>query len=144
MKSRGPFGRLFGLTPAGGLALILAGCVVAPGAAPGPPRADAPDLVALHDAKSPSFDKNCLGCHGNIMQRTTLNPKIKEAHAAMLPFAPAYDAKVGVTNDVCISCHGKVDLLQHSGEQIRKNVDVASCAACHGKSGLSSKKFYAN
>ncbi len=144
MKTNGSFERLLGLTLVGGLALVLAGCVVAPGVAPGAPRADAPDLVALHDAKSPAYDKNCLSCHGDIMTRTTLNPKFKEAHAAMVPFAPGYDAKVGVTNGTCTSCHGKVDLLLHSGEQIRKNADVASCGACHGKSGPSSKKFYAN
>ncbi|OGC00608.1 MAG: hypothetical protein A3G35_10210 [candidate division NC10 bacterium RIFCSPLOWO2_12_FULL_66_18] len=144
MKAHGSRRRLFGPTLLGGLALVLAGCVVAPGVAPGPPRADAPDLVALHDAKSPSFNKNCLSCHGDIMTRTTLNPKFKEAHAAMVPFAPAYDEKAGVTNETCTSCHGRVDLVQHSGEQLRKNADVASCGACHSKSGPSSKKFYAN
>lgn len=144
MKANWSYRRLFGLTAVGGLAVVLAGCVVAPGVAPGPPRADAPDLVALHNAKSPSYDKNCLSCHGDIMTRTTLNPKIKEAHAAMVPFAPGYDEKVGVTNETCTSCHSRVDLLQHSGEQIRKNADVASCGACHSKSGPSSKKFYAN
>lgn len=144
MKPDRWYARLFVLTLLGGLALVLTGCVVAPGVAPGPPRADVPDLVALHDAKSPAYNKNCLNCHGDIMKRTTLNPKFKEAHAAMVPFAPGYDAKAGVTNETCTSCHGKVDLLQHSGEQIRKNADVASCGACHGKSGPSSKKFYAN
>jgi hypothetical protein len=144
MKTKGSFKRLFGLTLASGLALGLVGCAVTPGVAPGPPQADAPDLVALHDAKSPTYNKNCLSCHGDIMTRTTLNPKFKEAHAAMVPFTPGYDAKVGVTNETCTSCHGKVDLVQHSGEQIRKNADVASCGACHTKSGPSSKKFYAN
>ncbi len=144
MKTNGSLERLLGLTLVGGLALVLAGCAVAPGVAPGPPRAGAPNLVALHDTKSPAYDKNCLSCHGDIMTRTTLNPKFKEAHAAMVPFAPGYDAKVGVTNEICTSCHRRVDLVQHSGEQIRKNADVASCTACHGKSGASSKKFYAN
>jgi nitrate reductase cytochrome c-type subunit len=144
MSTEGAYRRLFQLTLLGGLALVLAGCVVAPGVAPGPPRADAPDLVALHAAKSPAYDKNCLSCHGDIMKRTTRDPRFKEAHAAMVPFAPGYDAKVGVTNETCVSCHGSVDLVQHSGEQIRKNADVASCAACHSKSGPSTKKFYAN
>lgn len=144
MRANGSSRTLFGLALVGGLALVLAGCVVAPGVAPGPLRADAPDLVALHDAKSLSYDKNCLSCHGDIMTRTTLNPKFKEAHAAMVPFAPGYDPKVGVTNEICTSCHGNVDLVQHSGEQIRRNADITSCAACHNKSGPSTKKFYAN
>ena len=144
MKAHGSRRRLFGPTLLGGLALVLAGCVVAPGVAPGPPRADAPDLVALHDAKSSSFNKNCLSCHGDIMTRTTLNPKFKEAHAAMIPFTPGYNTKVGLTNEVCTSCHGKMDLVQYSGEQIRRNANATICVACHNKSGPSSKKFYAN
>ena len=95
MRAKESHGGRFRLTLLAGLALVLAGCVVPPGVAPGPPRAEAPDVVALHDAKSPSYDKNCLSCHGDIMKRTTLNPKVKEAHAAMVPFAPGYDAKVG-------------------------------------------------
>ena len=144
MRRDGSHGIFFSLILLGGVGLVVVGCALAPGVAPGPPRADAPDLVALHDAKSPAFNKDCLGCHSQIMTRTTLNPKFKEAHAAMIPFAPAYDPKAGVTNEVCIYCHGRVDLVQHSGEQIRKNADVASCAACHGKSGSANKKFYAN
>ncbi len=144
MKANGPHRILLGLVILGGITLALAGCAGAPGVAPGPPRADAPDLVALHDAKSPVFDKNCLGCHSDIMTRDTLNPRFKEAHAAMVPFAPGYDPKVGVTNETCASCHGKVDLVQHSGAQIRKNADVGSCAVCHSKAGPASKKFYAN
>ena len=144
MRRDGSHGMFFGLILLGGLGLVAVGCALAPAVAPGPPRGDAPDLVALHDAKSPAYNKNCLSCHGDITTRTTLNPKFKEAHAAMIPFAPGYDAKAGVTNATCTSCHGRVDLVQHSGEQIRKNAGVASCGACHGKSGPASKKFYAN
>lgn len=138
--------RLGGLAVLGMLALALAGHAAgaAPGVPAGPPRAGAPDLAASHDASSPSYQKNCLGCHGDIMKKTTLNGKIKEAHAAMVPFAPGFSAKAGVTNEVCASCHAKVDLLEHSAALIRRNVSVTACAACHGKSGPSSKKFYAN
>jgi hypothetical protein len=126
-----------------GVALALAGCAPVPaGREAGPPRADTSDLVAIHTAGSPHFNKACLSCHGDIMKRPTLNPKFKEAHAAMIPFAPDYDAKVGVTNQTCVSCHAKVDVIQHSGTQIRKNSDVTACAGCHGKAGVSSKKFY--
>lgn len=139
------FCRVIGFTVIGGLAVALTGYAAGvPGVSAGPARANAPDLIALHDASSPSFNKNCLSCHGDIMRKTTLNKKFKEAHAAMVPFVPGYDAKVGVTSQVCVSCHGRVDLLQHSGEQIRRNASVSVCAACHGKSGVSSKQFYAN
>ena len=78
------------------------------------------------------------------MKRTTRNKKFKEAHAAMVPYMPGYDAKAGATNQLCVSCHSRVDLVQHSGEQLRRNAGVSMCAACHSKSGPSSKKFYAN
>lgn len=128
-----------------GIALAVAGCAAAPpGRDAGPPRADAVDLVAIHSADAPQFSKACLNCHGDIMKRTTLNPKFKEAHAAMVPFMPDYDAETGVTNQNCLSCHGKVDVAQHSGVFVRKNSDVAACEGCHSKTGMSSKKFYAN
>ena len=121
-----------------------AGCVAAPpGRGAGPPRADSRDLAAVHTAGSPDFNRQCLGCHADIMKRTTLKPGVKEAHAAMIPFLPDFDAKVGVTNNNCQSCHARVDVVQHSGMQIRKNSDPSSCAACHGKSGAANRKFYA-
>lgn len=135
---------ILAMTLLGALAVAFTVYAAAPRGSSGPPRAGAPDLVALHDASSPSYNKKCLTCHTDIMKRTTLNKKFKEAHAAMIPFAPGYNAKVGVTNDLCVSCHARVDLVQHSGEQIRKNANVSVCTACHSKSGPSSKKFYAN
>jgi hypothetical protein len=128
-----------------GIALAAAGCAAAPqGRGIGPPRADAVGLVAIHSAGTPHFDKACLNCHGDIMKRTTLNPKFKEAHAAMIPFMPDYDSKVGVTSENCLSCHYKVDVIQHSAMYIRKNSEVTACEGCHSTTGMSKKKFYAN
>ena len=128
-----------------GIVLAVAGCVAAPrGREAGPPGADTADLVAIHTAGSPQYSKACLTCHADVTSRKTLNPKFKEAHAAMIPFMPDYDAKIGVTNQNCLSCHDKVDPVQHSGMYIRKNSDVAACEGCHSTTGMSSKKFYAN
>jgi hypothetical protein len=127
-----------------GILLALTGCAAAPaGRDAGPPRANAVDLAAVHNPDLPQFRGTCLGCHADIMKRTTLKPGVKDAHAAMIPFLPDYDTKAGVTNDNCRSCHAKVDVVQHSGVQIRKNTDPSSCAACHGKSGAATRKFYA-
>ncbi len=143
MRARATW-HLTGLILIVGSAFAAVGCARAlPGREGGPPRAGSVNLEAIHTAGSPQFDKACLGCHGDIMKRPTLNPKVKEAHAAMVPFAPDYDPKVGVTDQVCVSCHAKVDVIQHSGMHIRKNSDVALCEGCHGKTGMASKKFYA-
>jgi hypothetical protein len=144
MKANGLRNSLTGLMLVAALALFSSRIDVSASDADGPLRAAAPDLVTIHDADSSSFNKNCLNCHQDVMKQGTLNNKIKNAHAAMVPFAPGYDYKQGATNEVCISCHTNTDLLQHSGAQIRKNVSASTCATCHNKSGLSSKKFYAN
>lgn len=139
IRSRAP-----GLFAAIAVAMALAGCAAAPPAREaGPPRGDGLDLVAVHTPGSPGFDGACLGCHDDVMKRTTLGPTIKDAHAAMVPFAPDYDAKVGVTNATCVSCHARVDVIQHSAAHIRRNVDVTSCEGCHAMGGTASKTFYA-
>ena len=144
MKADGLRISLTGLVLIAVLALLLSRVGVAASDAGGPLRATVPDLVAIHDADSTSFNKNCLTCHQDVMKQGTLNSKIKNVHAAMVPFAPGYDFKRGATNEICFSCHAKTDLLEHSAAQIRKNVSSAQCAACHNKAGPSSKKFYVN
>ncbi len=137
--------RVTGVVAAIPLVVVVVGCAVAPPVQQaGPPRTDVVDLKAIHDATSPKFDRACLDCHADIMKRGTLDPRRKEAHAAMIPFMPDYDAKVGVTNDNCRSCHVNVDAIQHSGALVRKNTDMAVCETCHGKGGPSRKAFYAN
>ena len=129
---------------ASAIALVAAGCALAPARREaGPPKMASPNLAAIHDASSPEFNRACLNCHADVMRRTTLSPRFKEAHAAMIPFLPDYDAKAGVTNENCVSCHARVDVVQHSGMQIRKNSDVSACEGCHGKTGPASKRFYA-
>jgi hypothetical protein len=125
------------------LAVVMAACSGPAGPEAGPPRADAIDLAAVHNPDSPQFRGTCLGCHADLMTRATLTPAVKNAHAAMVPFMPDYDAKAGVTNENCRTCHARVDVVQHSGMQIRKNTDPSSCAACHGKNGMATRKFYA-
>lgn len=144
MKADGLRNFLTALMLVGAVALLSSRIGVAAPDVDGPLRATASDLVAIHDADSPSFNKNCLKCHADVMKRATLDKKIKNAHAAMVPFMPGYNAKRGATNENCISCHTKTDVLQHSAAQIRKNVSSAQCAACHNKAGPASKKFYAN
>jgi decaheme cytochrome c component MtrC/MtrF-like protein len=143
MKTR-THGHLVNIVAVCAIFFALAGCAAAPPAREaGPPRADGVDLTAIHTPGSTQFRGECLTCHADIMKRPTLKPGIKEAHAAMIPFLPDFDAKVGVTNNACRSCHTKVDVVQHSGVQIRRNSDPTSCAACHGKNGAATKKFYA-
>ena len=143
MEARGGW-HVTGLILLFGVVSALAGCApVSPGREAAPPRADSRDLAAIHTKGSPQFNGACLSCHADVMKQTTRDPKIKEAHAVMVAQMPDYDQKAGVTNANCASCHTRVDVVQHSGMHIRKNADVESCAACHGKNGAAKRKFYA-
>ena len=90
-------------------------------------------LIALHDAGSPRYKPNCLstGCHSDIFNRVTLNPKIREAHQIV--------ETMGITPTNCRFCHESVEIdrgmRQGRGNAgaVGKNVDVEfKCASCHG------------
>lgn len=100
------------------------------------------NIRALHEANSPQYNGDCLSCHRDVMQRTTLNPKIQDVHIVMMPFVEGYNAAKGPTNANCTSCHKGVDFEGHSTAGIRNEVDAESCARCHGPAGPG-KKFYA-
>ncbi len=104
-------------------------------------QSSAPDISAIHNPTSGSFNKNCIGCHSEVMPRRTADKNVKNAHAVMLPFV---SGSKRASNEVCVSCHTSTDVQQQSAAQLRRNVSVSSCATCHGASGSSSKKFYAN
>jgi hypothetical protein len=99
------------------------------------------NLVALHKATSPRYDRDCLKCHADVLTRKTLDPQFAEVHTAMLPYTPGYDPVVGVRNTNCIWCHATVDLSPNrSAGAIRRQVDPEKCRMCHGPG--SSKPFY--
>lgn len=90
-------------------------------------------LIALHDARSPRYDQNCLssGCHAGLFNRVTLKPKIREAHQIV--------ETMGITATNCRFCHESVEIVRGmrngrgNAGTIGKNVNVAfRCAACHG------------
>lgn len=103
----------------------------------------AENIVALHNRRSPQYDKHCASCHADIHTGQSLDPMIPDAHVAMLPFAP------GRTNSdkQCAWCHRSVDLVQAAGSaftlenNLRKRVDARTCTLCHGPAGPG-KQFY--
>lgn len=90
-------------------------------------------LIALHDANSPRYNLDCLsvGCHSEILNRVTLNPKIPEAHQVV--------ARMDLNPQDCFLCHDSVEIVRGMQQSrgnagsVGKNVDVQSkCANCHG------------
>jgi len=98
------------------------------------------NLVGVHKATSPRYDKDCLKCHWDVLKRTTLNPQFAAVHTVMLPYTPGYQ-QTGARNEDCIWCHVSVDLTPNrSAAGIRKQVAFDKCRNCHGPG--STKPFY--
>jgi hypothetical protein len=89
------------------------------------------NLVAIHNPESPRYNSNCLHCHQDILNRTTLDPRVQEIHRRMLPYVGTW--RGSPRNEDCAFCHrGGVDLSgERSAAGIRRQVPTQSCAGCH-------------
>lgn len=81
------------------------------------------NLDAMHRPTSQKFgDPNCIACHGDRKGEVSTDPNKLPYHALKTHNG------LGCTN----SCHKSVDLWNHSGATLRKQVDVkTTCAGCH-------------
>lgn len=94
------------------------------------------NYAALHDSSSSQYRDDCLSCHSDILEETSLNPNIEPAHQAMLSATPGE-----TTQAKCVYCHASTDLSQHSAGNLRKNVSAATCDLCHGPAGPGPQYF---
>lgn len=101
------------------------------------------NVIAFHDRNSPQYNEHCNDCHADIHGRQSLNPAIPPAHLVMFNFAAGQPGG----DQQCAWCHRSVDLVQAAGSakemtgRLRKHVDTALCALCHGPQGPG-KPFY--
>lgn len=93
------------------------------------------NVVAQHDPTAPEYREDCLSCHAGVLTEETRDPRILSFHQAMMPFTPGYNPAHGPNDKVCVQCHRFVDVVQDSAGALRKQVDPALCALCHGPSG---------
>ncbi len=82
------------------------------------------DLITLHQDLTTVASDECIDCHGNKAEETSLNPDIKTPHTIHLPMLKE-----------CSVCHKKADLLEGSAAALRKQVDPQICNGCHGPGG---------
>jgi hypothetical protein len=96
---------------------------------PTPTPAPAVNIRALHNPASSQYDRECIKCHGDILEEPSLDVGVPGAHPVMIPQVG------GETDAVCVKCHVTVDFDTHSAGNIRRQVDVNTCAACHATGG---------
>jgi len=89
------------------------------------------DIVDLHADLSKLDMAQCVGCHGNKAEEQSLDPSIKTPHAIHIPMFNG-----------CTMCHKSVDFSQGSAAALRKQVDPAICAGCHGPNPSSGVQLY--
>lgn len=94
------------------------------------------NYISLHNSSSSEYRSDCLSCHSDILEESSLNPNIESAHQAMMDQTPGQ-----TTEAKCVYCHASVDILQHSAGKIRKNVAAATCDVCHGPDGPGRQYF---
>jgi len=99
------------------------------GGGPGPEPLAVSNVRALHNPASPQYDHQCVKCHGDILEESSLDTRVPGAHPVMLPQVG------GDTDAVCVKCHVSVDFDAGSAGNVRRNVDVNTCAACHASGG---------
>ncbi len=103
------------------------------------------NLIQLHNPNSPVYQAAehgaCVACHGDRLAEKTLDENIPTAHQAMF-HVPPFSTLSG--SELCERCHTydrdgnriAVDLINYasagSAGRLRKQVDVRSCAMCHG------------
>ncbi|MHC4605919.1 MAG: hypothetical protein ACYTAF_03180 [Planctomycetota bacterium] len=93
------------------------------------------NIVQLHDAGSPEYNDDCMTCHGDMTDETTLSTSVTGIHPEMCPEVFQAAGTTTYTNAVCIYCHQSVDILGGSAGHLRKQVDVADCRTCHSVAG---------
>lgn len=82
------------------------------------------ELIALHDDLTEVASDECIGCHGNKAEETSLDPDIETVHVIHIPMLQE-----------CNFCHKSADLLEGSAASLRKQVDPQICFGCHGPEG---------
>jgi hypothetical protein len=99
------------------------------GGGPGPQPVPVANLRALHNPASARYDGECIKCHGDIPEEATLSTAVPGVHPMMLQQVG------GETDTTCVRCHVTVDFDSVSAGNVRRNVDVNICAACHATGG---------
>ena len=99
-----------------------------------PPYLQDLNIIGFHlNISATSESDLCIACHGDKTDRVTEDPITKEFHDYK------HERLASLT---CIDCHGKVDLINKSGANIRKQVDVeARCHPCHGPGGTAPRLY---
>jgi cytochrome c553 len=96
----------------------------------------------MHDAASAQYNPDCISCHGDMTDRTTLSADVEEIHPTMIPWVLPAGGEPRINNQTCASCHESVDFLGGSAANLRKQVAVTICAGCHGPPGPATTTLY--
>lgn len=95
------------------------------------------NLVAIHDKSSSGYNSDCISCHGDMSDETSLSSSVQAIHPRMCPYVyqAAGEASNTTTNAVCAYCHVSVDFVGGSAGNLRKQVAAENCISCHRLAG---------
>ncbi|MEW6744940.1 MAG: hypothetical protein AB1486_19475 [Planctomycetota bacterium] len=93
------------------------------------------NLVQIHDSSSPVYNGDCILCHGDMTDETTLSDSVPGIHPRMCPYVYQAAGALEISNEVCMYCHESVDLLGGSAGNLCKQVEASICQSCHTVAG---------
>lgn len=109
------------------------------------------NVIAVHDRSSTLYNSNCTSCHAGLLTEPSLNTAVRSttAHGTMLR-AGNKPGNSGANNQ-CAFCHRSVYVVEGAPMRenadmgsLRKHVDPAICALCHGPGGRGRQLYQAN
>jgi hypothetical protein len=109
------------------------------------------NVIAIHDRRSALYNSNCTSCHAGMLTEPSLNTAVRSttAHGTMLK-AGNKPGNSGANNQ-CAFCHRGVYVVEGAPMRentdmgsLRKHVDPAICALCHGPGSRGRQLYQAN
>ena len=86
------------------------------------------ELIGIHDEESGNYNRDCLGCHADLLNEVALDGVTPTAHSQMI-------RAFGGADWLCLACHSRFDFLTQSASNLREQVDIeeTGCTSCHGQ-----------
>jgi hypothetical protein len=89
------------------------------------------NVIPFHDANSSAYRTDCTStaCHKGILSETSIDNSTATFHVLKVKKLTVIPGKT--EDDKCVYCHKDTDLVEGSAGNLRRNVDVELCVACH-------------
>jgi len=89
------------------------------------------NVIPVHDKNSSAYRTDCTStaCHKGILSETSLDNSTATFHVLKVKKLKVIPGKTD--DEKCLYCHKDTDLVEYSAGNLRRNVAISLCTACH-------------